>query len=259
MKKRFVRIFCVLAALLMVLPYGVMAISYQTYTYSIDGTQLSSPHAYTPNIQIDSTYMNLPETLNTPDDLVVDSQGNVYIADSGNSCIYALDSNFKFRFKISTFLNSNGINDSLAGCKGCFVTDKYIYVADTNKNRIVIFDLKGQYVRHLEEPESDIFEDNAIYKPIALAVDASERIYVVSSTTYQGIISLDANGQFLSFVGAQQVTYSVWDIFWRQFQTAKQRALSVNRCFCKSRIRILIQHLPCNGCGNFRGGDEHVA
>jgi len=227
MKKRFVRIFCVLAALLMVLPYGVMAISYQTYTYSIDGTQLSSPHAYTPNIQIDSTYMNLPETLNTPDDLVVDSQGNVYIADSGNSCIYALDSNFKFRFKISTFLNSNGINDSLAGCKGCFVTDKYIYVADTNKNRIVIFDLKGQYVRHLEEPESDIFEDNAIYKPIALAVDASERIYVVSSTTYQGIISLDANGQFLSFVGAQQVTYSVWDIFWRQFQTAKQRALSV--------------------------------
>ena len=226
MKKKFVRIFCVLAALLMVLPYAVMAISYQTYTYSIDGTQLSSPHAYTPNIQIDSTYMGLPEALNTPDDMVVDKAGNIYIADSGNSCVYALDSNFKFRFKISTFLNSNGIGDGLAGCKGVFVTDKYIYVADTNNNRIVIFDLAGQYVRHLEEPESEIFEDNAIYKPIALAVDASERIYVVSSTTYQGIISLDSNGEFLSFVGAQKVTYNVWDIFWRNFQTAKQRALS---------------------------------
>ncbi len=226
MKKSFVRIFCVLAALLMVLPYTVMAAAYQTYTYSIDGTQLLSPDAYIPIIQIDAAYMNLPEGLNTPDDLVVDSKGNVYIADSGNSCIYALDSNYKFRFKITTFINSNGIEDRLAGCKGCFVTDKYIYVADTNNNRIVIFDLKGNYVRHLEAPESDIFEENALYKPIALAVDASERIYVVSSTTYQGIISLDANGEFLSFVGAQKVAYNAFEVFWRQFQTAKQRALS---------------------------------
>ncbi len=238
MKHFWIRIFCVLTAVLMVLPYVVSAAAYQTYTYSIDGTQLSSPDAYTPNMQIDAVYMNLPryidpadgkekqETLNTPDDLVVDGDGNVYIADSGNSCIYALDSNYKFRFKISTFLNSHGISDGLAGCKGCYVTDKYIYVADTNNNRIVIFDLKGNYVRHLEEPESDIFEANAIYKPIALAVDASERIYVVSSTTYQGIISLDKDGNFQGFVGAQKVTYSVWDIFWRQFQTAKQRALS---------------------------------
>ena len=228
MKKTFVRIFCVLAALLMVLPYGAMAASYQTYTYSIDGTQLSSPDAYTPApMQVDSAYMGLPEALTTPDDLVVDKKGNVYIADSGNSCVYALDSNFKFRFKLSSFINSNGIDDALSGCKGCFVTDKYIYVADTNKNRIVIFNLDGKYVRHLEEPKSEIFEANAFYKPIALAVDASERIYVVSSSTYQGIISLDSDGNFLSFVGAQKVAANMWDIFWRQFQSAKQRAQSV--------------------------------
>ena len=226
MKKNFVKIFAVVACILMLLPMSASAVAYVTYTYSIDGEQLASPHAYTPVMQMDSTYMNLPEALNTPDDLVVDGKGNVYIADSSNNCIYALDSNYKFRFKISTFLNSHGVSDSLSGCKGCYVTDSYIYVADTNNNRIVIFDLEGNYVRHLEEPEADIFEDNAIYKPIALAVDATERIYVVSSTTYQGIISLDKDGIFQAFVGAQQVSYNTWDIFWRQFQTAKQRALS---------------------------------
>lgn len=238
MKNKYVRILAVLSCLLMLLPVVVSAASYKTYTYSIDGAQLLSPDAYTPNRQIDSVEMNLPvtvndkgeqvrETLNTPDDLVVDSKGNVYIADSSNNCIYALDSNFKFRFKITSFVNSQGVDDALSGCKGCFVTDKYIYVADTNKNRIVIFDLEGKYVRHLDEPEADIFEDNAIYKPIALAVDATERLYVVSSTTYQGILSLDKNGVFQAYVGAQKVAYSTWDIFWRQFQTAKQRALSV--------------------------------
>jgi len=223
-KKLFIRVFCVLAVLLTVLPLCVSAASYQTYTYSIGGTPLASPDAYVPNIAIDAAYMNLPEKMSMPCDLVVDEDGNVYIVDSGNSCIYALDSNYKFRFKISTFINSNGIDDALNGCKGCYVTKKYIYVADTQSNRIVIFDRNGNYIRHLEAPEAEIFEDDAIYKPVALAVDASERIYVVSSTTYQGILALDANGDFQKFIGAQTVSYNVWQIFWRQFQTAKQRA-----------------------------------
>ncbi len=237
MKKNFVKIFAVLSCILMLLPLAVSAAPYKTYTYSIDGDLLLSPDAYTPTMQIDSEDMNLPvsvdangnevrERLNTPSDLFVDKKGNVYIADSSNNCIYALDSSYRFRFKITSFVNSHGIDDSLAGCQGCYVTDSYIYVADTNNNRIVIFDLEGNYVRHLEEPEADIFEEDAIYKPVALAVDATERIYVVSSTTYQGIISLDKDGSFQAFVGAQQVSYNAWDVFWRQFQTAKQRALT---------------------------------
>lgn len=225
--KNTVKIIAVLFCFLMVVPIFASATSYQSYTYSIDGAQLTSPDAYTPNKQYDSEAMRLPEVLNSPTDLIVDDKNNVYIADAGNSCIYCLDSSYVFRFKLQGFVNDQGINDSLSGCKGLFVSKKYIYVADTDNNRIVIFDLEGNFLRILEEPESEIFEDNAIYKPIALAVDTSDRIYVVSSTTYQGIISLDPDGNFQGFVGAQQVTYNTWQIFWRQFQTAKQRALSV--------------------------------
>ena len=35
---------------------------YQTYTYSINGTALYSPDAYTPGLSVDSTYMGLFDT-----------------------------------------------------------------------------------------------------------------------------------------------------------------------------------------------------
>lgn len=64
MKNKYVRILAVLSCLLMLLPVVVSAASYKTYTYSIDGAQLLSPDAYTPNRQIDSVEMNLPVTVN---------------------------------------------------------------------------------------------------------------------------------------------------------------------------------------------------
>ena len=227
MKNRFVKFFAVLLAVFMLLPLVVAADSYSTYTYSIDGTQLASPHAYTPNMTIDSADMGLPMPLVKVEDMVVDKKGNVYLVDEELSTVFVLDKNFKYKFHINSFVNSNGIEDSLDTCRGCFVTDEYIYVADTYNKRIVLFDLEGNYVRHLEEPKSDIFEEDNLYQPESIAVDAAGRIYVVCPHSYQGIISLDAKGEFQGYVGAQKVAYNVWDMFWRQFQSAKQKALQV--------------------------------
>ena len=81
MKNRFVKFFAVLLAVFMLLPIVVAADSYSTYTYSIDGTQLASPHAYTPNMTIDSADMGLPQPLAKVEDMVVDKKGNVYLVD----------------------------------------------------------------------------------------------------------------------------------------------------------------------------------
>ncbi len=224
MNNRIVKFIAVLLAVMTLLPFAVAADSYQTYTYSINGTQLPSPHAYAANDNvIDSVYMGLPMTLQKVEDMVVDKKGNVYLVDETLSTVFVLDKNYKYKFHMNTFINSNGIEDSLNTCRGCFVTDEYIYVADTYNKRIVLFDLEGNYVKHLEEPESDIFEDDSLYQPEQIAVDASGRIYVVCSHSYQGIISLDAKGEFQGYVGAQKVSVNPWDMFWRKFKTAAQR------------------------------------
>ena len=211
MKNRFTKFIAVLIAVMTLLPMVVSAEPYQTYTYSIDGEQLRSPHAYTPNVVLDSGDMGLPVPLKKVSDMVVGKDGRVYLADKDANAIYVLDKNLKYSFTIDTFINSNGIEDSFNNPNGCFVTEDYIYVADTDNRRIVIFDLDGNYIRHLEEPKSDIFEDNTSYNPQSIAVDASGRIYVVASNIYQGVLSLDANGQFQGYIGAQKVSYSAWD------------------------------------------------
>ncbi len=213
--------------LLLAAPVGAVK-SYQTYTYSIDGYALYSPDAYTPIKMIDSTYMGLPSVIDDPGDLVVDDKDNVYIADSGNDRIIVLDRYFKLKFTISKFTNDEGVPDSLNNPKGVFVTSDRIFICDTDQNRIVTFDRDGNFLRVIPQPESNLFENDDVYKPVAVAVDDYNRLYVVSSTTYQGIIVMNDDGEFIKFVGAQKVTISAWDRIWRMFQTDEQKELSID-------------------------------
>ena len=226
MKKRIIAFLFVLVFAVSALSISVSAASpYQTYTYSLSGTALHSPDAYTPIRVIDSAYMGLGKTtLKNPSDVVVDNDGNVYIADKDNHRIIALDRYYKLRFIIETFINSDGVPDELTSPSGLFVTKNRIFVCDTEAHRIVTFDLEGNFLRVIAEPESSLFEDDAIYTPVAIAVDQYDRLFVVSSGTYQGIIVMTDDGTFTGFIGAQAVSVSLWEILLRRFQTDEQRA-----------------------------------
>ena len=133
-------------------------------------------------------------------------------------------------------MNDQGVPDSLSAPQGVFITSEKmvgaelhegrIFVCDTNNNRIVTFDRDGNFQEIIPQPESELFDEGAVYKPVAVAVDQYDRLYVVSSTTYQGIIVMTDKGVFTGFVGAQKVVISAWDRIWRRFQTDEQRALS---------------------------------
>ncbi|MBO5203445.1 MAG: YIP1 family protein [Clostridia bacterium] len=235
--KKITAIICVIFAFVMVmaLPVGASA-PYQTYTYSINGLALYSPDAYTPAKSVDSAYMGLDVAISNPSDIEVDDEMNVYIADTDNNRIVVLDRYYKLKFIISNFVNDQGVPDNLSAPQGVFITsDKVvgtekvegkIYVCDTNANRILTFDRDGNFLSVIPQPESELFDEGAVYKPVAVAVDPYDRLYVVSSTTYQGIIVMTDTGAFTGFIGAQKVTISAWDQIWRRFQTDEQRALS---------------------------------
>lgn len=224
--KKILKIFAFAAALVLV--FGCLPISasapFATYTYSIDGFALMSPDAYVPDRQIDSAFMGITPELSSPTDVFVDHKDNIYIADSGNNRIVVLDRYFRLKYYIDEFINHNGVPDSLSGPAGVFVTKEYIYIADKNNNRIIMCNLDGSYYKTIYEPEADVFPAGSIYKPEAIAVDDYGRIYVVSSTTYMGIIAINEDSIFQGFIGAQKVTVSPLDLIWRRFQTEAQRA-----------------------------------
>ncbi|MEG1743933.1 MAG: hypothetical protein RR246_07180, partial [Clostridia bacterium] len=128
---------------------------------------------------------------------------------------------------INTFINHMGVPDSLAEPSGVFVTDKEIFVADTAKARIVVFDKVGNFVCIIPEPASDVFPEATVYKPIAVAVDSADRIYVVSATGTYGVISLNRDGSFNQFIGPQKVIPNMFELLWRNFMTEAQIKASI--------------------------------
>ena len=232
--KRISAILAVIFVLAAVFAIPASAKSYQTYTYSLDGYALHSPDAYVPESSIDSAFMGLgggtssiDQPLKEPADLEVDSDGNLYIADKADgvaSRIIILDNHYKVKHIISEFINDQGNPDKLVGPQGVFITDDTIFVCDTDNNRIVTFNrFNYEFKSIIKQPESELFEDNAVYQPVAIAVDEFDRLYVVSSTTYQGIIVMTRDGDFIGFIGAQKTSLSIWDQIWRRFQTKEQR------------------------------------
>ncbi|MBO7292907.1 MAG: YIP1 family protein [Clostridia bacterium] len=239
MKKKITAVVLLLLAIVtLVTALPVSAVEpYQTYTYSIDGYALYSPTAYSPVMTVDSKYMGLLEdggvAFDEASDIVTDKDKNVYIADTKNNRIVVLNEYFKLRYTISAFDNEFGATYSLSGPRGLFVTDEFIYVADTGNGRIVKFHREdipekgikaGDFSDIIPAPQSKLFGNSASYKPVALAVDQHGRVFVISSTTYQGVIVMNEKGDFTGFIGAQKVTYSLIDIVWRRFMSEEQLA-----------------------------------
>ena len=224
----------------MVLSLPVSAAApYKTYTYSIEGKALHSPDAYVPTKKIDSTYMGLSTSIKNPSDLEVDDAGNVYIADTDNNRIVVLDRYYKVKFILDTFINEQGVVDALSAPRGVFITsDKMdgnelipgrIFVCDTYSSRIVTYDRDGNFLAVIPQPESELFDEDYVYRPIALAVDKYDRLYVVADANYEGIMVMTDTGDFTGFIGAQKVTVSAWEKLWKRFQTQEQKDLTESK------------------------------
>jgi len=223
MKKAFKILLVVMALATLLTTVASAAAPYTTYTYSATGFVLNSPDAYTPDVVVDSKYMGpdirgVYQTIANASDIAVGKDEKIYLSDSGSNCIYVLDKYYKYQFTISDFVNEQGVPDGFSGVSGLYVNDEYIYACDTDNARIVIFDLKGNFVKTVNQPTSALFDADAIYRPIAVAVDSYGRLFIVSATSYEGIIVMSDLGDFYGYIGAQKVTISAWDAFWREIR-----------------------------------------
>ena len=227
MKKIFKNILLSVLAAVTILPTAIAASTpYATYTYSSDGDVLVSPAAYVPDSVITSSSMGLEVAFDDPRDLFIGPDEKMYIVDAANNRVIVSDRYYNHLFDIDKFTNEHGVPDSFNNPSGVFVNEEFIYVCDTDNNRIVKFDTEGNYVKIIKKPESNLFEEGSIYKPVACAVDQYGRLFVVSSTTYQGIIVINDDADFYGFIGAQKVSISALEIIWRKIQTDEQRSQS---------------------------------
>ena len=206
--KILVAVLCLLM-LLTSIPVFAASAPYETYTYSMKGEPMASPHAYVPERTVSNFDMGLSSPLTNPQDIFVGPDGTIYISDTtsgteGIARVIVLDGDFKYQFEITEFINQNGIKDTFSKPDGLFVNEENIYVCDSDNQRIVVFDLVGNFVRMIEAPQADVMGEDTLFHPVAVSVDASGKLYVVSDQTYSGVFALEADGSFICFIGAQK-------------------------------------------------------
>lgn len=225
--KQLKRIILCLVTLVILLPLplstaAVNNIPYSTYTYNYDGEPVQSPHAYTPYRVIRGVDVGI-SPLSAPDDLCLDSDGNIYIADTGNGRIVAISSDFSEARTVSSF-TFEGIGYTLKGPTGLYMTESNeLYVADSTGINIYVFNRDLECVRVIEKPQSSLLPADFSYIPTKLSVDKAGRIYIVSAGNTYGVVALNNKGEFSTFIGAQKVGVSVLDRLWRKFMTKEQR------------------------------------
>lgn len=199
---------------------------YHSYTYDYWEDPVYIPDPYLPESVFTGQGLESGQFSN-PQDLTVSSEGDVYVADSGNNRIVILDSDFNYIDTIESFLN-DGSEDTFNTPSGVYISDKKeIYIADTNNNRVVILDSRYNLKRIIEDPESEILENNFVFTPLKVAVDYADRVYVVANNMYQGIMTFDERGEFNGFSGTINVSLSFTEKVWRILSTKEQRSRQV--------------------------------
>lgn len=223
--KKFLRLMTMFLAVVF-LASGIAAVPvsaetpYRTYTMDGYGRVMETQTAY---LAQETIIKFGEEFLSAPSDLFITDEGEVYVADTGNSRIIVGNESGEL-----TRIIGEGI---LNTPKGVFVTEnKHVYVADSEAMAVFEFDEEGNKVNEYGKPDSPLYGDKIEYKPSKLVVNDAGIMYIVCDANTNGIVEIspDEGGTFLGYFGANAASADPMLILRRAIATDAQRAKMVS-------------------------------
>jgi len=130
-----------------------------------------------------------------PQDLALDSAGNVYVTDYGNRRIQKFDNDGNFLHTWGTKGSGNGQFQVPAGIA---IGKDFVYVVDNELNRVQKFDTSGKYIAQWGSKGT---ESGQFLLPQNIAVDPNGDVYV-ADTGNSRIQKFSSDGKFLSSWGS---------------------------------------------------------
>lgn len=196
-----------------------VTVPYYTYTADSNKKLIPTVDAYVPMNQI--VKIN-DEELPQLEHIYVDENDYLYISDSRNRKVYVLDESFNYVTEIT--------HQKLTFPVSSFVTTTQIYVVDQRSSTILIFDKEEllinntvQLNKEILPPDSPIFKEGYIYRPKNIAVDPRGSIYVQGVGSYNGLMMLDEDGQFMTFFAGNPLRVPLVDQLRSMFLTDVQK------------------------------------
>ncbi len=217
-----------LSACIMIPSVSVAAestVPYDSYNYDYWEDIVFTPAPYIPERSVSGTILGVGTFVN-PQDLCVSPEGNVYIADTGNNRIVEVDNSLGNVIRVIDSFDNNGTTEKFSSPYGVCVSENgQLYIADSENHRVVVLEESDlSFIKFIENPTSDVLEDNFVFTPLKVTVDYADRVYCIAKGMFEGIMVFEGEGQFTGFFGTIQVNITAWEKLWRRLSTKAQRA-----------------------------------
>ena len=167
--------------------------------------------------EVETTYKNLGEYgfLNHAEDLFMDSEDNLYVADSGNNRVLKISPQGEVLKEYTEAFGTPFKNP-----KGLYVhEDGTIWVADTDNYRVARINQDGSDVEMYTRPESDLLEESFTFSPGKIYVSHTGYMYVLKGSN---LMKIDSQNNFRGYVGAATVPFSLSRLLIRMFGSQSQ-------------------------------------
>lgn len=184
---------------------------YESYTYwediSTDRKAVYSRPVYDTALVVDALSLGI-EPFTTIND-VYSNDKNIFVLDNA-SRIVILDNNYKFVREIKQAVDGDKNSYDYSGAQSLYVhTDNTIFISDTENQRILRIDSKGNVIDVYLAPVSSLIPESFVYKPLRAVMDSHGYLYVLSDGSYYGALLYSPDKTFAGFYGANNVTTGI--------------------------------------------------
>ncbi len=230
--KTAIRLMTLVMTLVLLMPMGCALASSDgydsVYTYNYDywDDVKETPDAYRVEQVLYSSTLGLETAMRKPQSLYVRDR-EIYVCDTGNNRILQIHREGDEYSLVRIIDAIKGAEPETFNTPSDVFVDEQgnIYVCDTNNGRVIKADSELNFLLAFTKPTDSTFDQNLSFLPDKLVVDVTGRVYVLATNVNKGLVKYEADGTFTGFIGANPVTYSMWDYIWKTFFTTKaQRA-----------------------------------
>ncbi|HHX61307.1 MAG TPA: hypothetical protein GX707_11445 [Epulopiscium sp.] len=221
-----------------------MAANYNSYTYNEWKESVAAPASYAPLVSKTGNMIGVGG-LKEPQDIFMDVQGNLYIADTANNRVVITDKDLNL-LRVLNKVYINGNEEEIIGPTGLYISeDNILYISQPSLSRILLIK-DDQVIQIIEKPVNSLISEDFIFEPTKIGVDIYGRLYVLSKGSYTGLLKFDQNGEFMDFFGANKVEVTskvLFQYMWKNILSDTQRSSMT------SIIPIEYSNIHCNEDG----------
>ena len=103
------------------------------------------------------------------------------------------------------------------------IYEDVLYLCDAGNHQVLILDSETLKVKQVVSAPEDV-DFASKFQPVKIVTDSMGRMYIISTNIYEGILLMNFDGKFMTFVVVNYTSLSFWDALKRSRKTEEQLA-----------------------------------